>query len=161
MADIPEKMKLETGTMSYQEARDYLAGIASRGSIPGLERIRVLLRMLGDPQDELLFLHIAGTNGKGSVMTFLEQSLICSGYRVGRYVSPSVFAYEEKFRIDNIRISREEIAHYTQQVRSASEQLRSKGLPQPTVFEAETAIAFLYFRDRNCDLVLLETGMGG
>ena len=84
--------------MTYEEAREALARIAGRGNCLGLERMRALLKELGNPQDDLVFIHIAGTNGKGSVMAFLEQILLDSGYRAGRYFSPAVFCYEERIR---------------------------------------------------------------
>ena len=147
--------------MDYQEARTWLENVSKRGSRLGLERMRALVRELSDPQDGLKFVHIAGTNGKGSVLTFLEHTLALAGYRVGRYLSPAVFRYEERFRVDEKEISGEELARLTEILRDACGRMEKRGEELPTIFEVETALAFLFFRRRGCDIVLLETGMGG
>ena len=147
--------------MDYPEARAFLARIEAGGNRLGLESTRILLRELGDPQDKLRFLHIAGTNGKGSVMSFLETMLIHAGYHTGRYLSPAVFSYEEKFRTDGKPITKSELVKYTGQLQDAYSRIERKQLLLPTIFEAETALSFLYFLDCGCDVVLLETGMGG
>ena len=147
--------------MNYKEAREYLAMIASGGSCLGLERIRSLLKELGDPQDKLKFIHIAGTNGKGSVMAFLEQVLIEAGYRTGRYLSPVLFSYEEKIRVNGVCITKDALAQYTARIKNAMDLLAERGKELPTIFEVETVLSFLFFADEGCDLVLLETGMGG
>ena len=82
--------------MDYKETREYLDGINRFGSVLGLESIEALLDKLGNPQDKLRFVHIAGTNGKGSTLAFLSTILMCAGYRTGRYISPAVFSYREK-----------------------------------------------------------------
>ena len=96
--------------MDYNETRKYIQKISSYGSVLGLESIRELLRRLGNPQDQLKFIHIAGTNGKGSTLAFLSTILLESGYRVGRYLSPTVFCYEERFQVDGAQIPEEELA---------------------------------------------------
>ena len=147
--------------MTYQEARKWLAEVSKRGSLLGLDSIRLLLKELGSPQDGLKFIHIAGTNGKGSVMTFLEETLLRAGFRVGRYLSPVLFAYEEKIQVDRTCISKDELTELTAAVREAVKRIEERHEPLPTIFEVETAMAFLYFVKEKCDLVLLETGMGG
>lgn len=147
--------------MNYQEAREYLEHISKRGSLLGLETMRLLLEELGNPQDRLKFIHVAGTNGKGSVMSYLETILIRAGYRVGRYLSPVLFCYEEKIQVNGTYISKEEVAEDVDRIKEAVERLEAKELPLPTIFEVETAMSFLHFLRHNCDLVLLETGMGG
>ncbi len=147
--------------MNYEEALNWMARVSKRGSRPGLDSIRMLLAELGNPQDQLVFVHIAGTNGKGSVMTFLEQTLICAGHRTGRFLSPAVFCREETIRVDGAYIPKETVAGLAQTIQDAMERMEKKGQVLPTIFEAETAMAFLYFQKEKCDLVLLEAGMGG
>ena len=156
-----EKEKGSIMEMNYEQARAYLAGIEAKGNLLGLESVRVLLAELGDPQDRLKFVHIAGTNGKGSAMAFLEQTLQEAGYRAGRYISPSVFAYEEKIRVNGQWIPKEKVAEYVSVIAEAIGRLERASKPLPTIFEVETALSFLYFTDQKCDLVLLEVGMGG
>ena len=147
--------------MTYEEARKYLESIEKKGNRLGLDSMRCLLQELGNPQDHLRFVHIAGTNGKGSVMTYLEQMLLHAGHRTGRYLSPVLTAYEEKIQCAGEWISRDEVAHYTAVIRDAIERLAGKAQPLPTIFEVETAMAFLFFADHHCDPILLECGMGG
>lgn len=131
------------------------------GSVLGLDTIRGLLRELGNPQESLRFIHIAGTNGKGSVLAYTSTILSEAGYRIGRYVSPTVVSYLERIQVDGTWISEEMFAQMTSQVRDAIARLEEAHEPLPTVFEAETAIAFLYFKEVKCDLVVLEAGLGG
>lgn len=147
--------------MNYSEARQYLTEVTKYGSVPGLDSIRELMRRLGNPQDKLKFIHIAGTNGKGSVLAYLSTILKKAGYRTGRYVSPTLFFYRERIQVDGDMIGREDLARLTEIVRDASEDMERDGLAHPTSFETETAVAWLYFVEKNCDIVVLETGMGG
>ena len=147
--------------MDYNETRKYIQKISSYGSVLGLESIRELLRRLGNPQDQLKFIHIAGTNGKGSTLAFLSTILLESGYRVGRYLSPTVFCYEERFQVDGAQIPEEELAACMTVAADAAAEMVLDGWDHPTVFEVETAVAFLYFLRKKCDIVVLETGMGG
>lgn len=147
--------------MNYEEARKYLTEVTKYGSVPGLDSIRELMRRLGNPQDKLKFIHIAGTNGKGSVLAYLSTILKKAGYRTGRYVSPTLFSYRERIQADGEMIGREDLARLTEIVRDASEDMERDGLAHPTSFETETAVAWLYFVEKNCDIVVLETGMGG
>jgi len=147
--------------VTYKEARVYLDEMSKYGSVLGLDTIRGLLRELGNPQDDLKFIHIAGTNGKGSVLAYTSTILSKAGYKTGRYVSPTVISYLEKIQIDGKWISESEFAEITEEIKEAIDRLACKGEPVPTVFEAETAMAFLYFKKQNCDLVVLETGLGG
>ena len=93
--------------MKYQEAMDYIESCAGYGIVPGLENIRELLRRLGNPQDKLKFIHIAGTNGKGSTLAFISEILMENGYKVGRYVSPVIFEYRERFQIQGKPVSKD------------------------------------------------------
>ena len=147
--------------MTYKEARVYLDHVSKYGSVLGLDTIRELLHELGDPQQDLKFIHIAGTNGKGSVLAYISSVLSEAGYRTGRYVSPTVISYLERIQIDGASISEEAFARLTDKAQQAIARMEAAGKPSPTVFEVETAIAFLYFKETYCDYVVLECGMGG
>ena len=147
--------------MTYEEAREYIQTVSKTGSILGLTSIQNLMRELGDVQDKISIIHIAGTNGKGSVGTYLSAGLCEAGYTVGRYTSPAVFSPLEVWQINGEFISEADYADTMSQVKAACDVLVSKGMPHPTAFEVETAVAFLYFYQKKCDYVLLETGMGG
>ena len=147
--------------MTYKEARVYLDEMSKYGSVLGLDTIRGLLHELGDPQDDLKFIHIAGTNGKGSVLAYTSTILSEAGCRTGRYVSPTVMSYLEKIQVDGTWISESDFAQSVEKIKEAIASLKAKGEPLPTLFEAETAMAFLYFRKMHCDMVVLETGLGG
>ncbi len=146
--------------MTYIEAREYIASLTARGIIPGLETIRALCAELGNPQDRVRTIHIAGTNGKGSTGAFISAILQAAKYSVGRYVSPAVSEYREIISINGNYITEEEYANGVLRVRYAIEKLEKRGI-YPTSFEAETALAFLYFSDCSCDYALIECGMGG
>lgn len=147
--------------MNYTEAREYLDNVSASGIILGLDSIRALMEELDNPQDDLRIVHIAGTNGKGSILSYTKNILMDAGYRVGCYSSPSVFGYLERFQIDGERMTESEFPELVRKVKDAADRMTAKGLNHPTVFELETAIAFEYFKERNCDYVMLETGMGG
>lgn len=147
--------------MLYEEARVYLDHVSKYGSVLGLESIKSLLGELANPQNDLKFIHIAGTNGKGSILAELSGILTSAGYRVGRYCSPTVLDYLERFQVDGVEMTKEDYARLTEQVKQAAERGIQKGSRQPTAFEIETAIAFLYFKEKKCDYVVLETGLGG
>ena len=147
--------------MTYKEARVYLDRVSKYGSVLGLGAIRKLLCELGNPETDLKFIHIAGTNGKGSVLAYTSTILSEAGYRVGRYISPTVVSYLERIQVDGRWISEDTFAGLTNMVQNAIARIEAAGDASPTVFEVETAIAFLYFREMNCDLVVLECGLGG
>lgn len=153
--------------LNYQEATDYIKNIERAGSDYGIERMRELLTLLSDPDDKLKFIHVAGTNGKGSVTAYLTSVLKEAGYKVGTYNSPSVFCYNERWLIDGKPLEDKDVARYLTIVRETIENeqnLRAAlGLDkfQPTAFEIETAIAFLAFYEKECDVCVLETGLGG
>lgn len=146
--------------LTYEQARDFLAEAGKKGSILGLSTMEQLMETLHFSY-ELPVIHLAGTNGKGSVGAYLQSILLEAGYRVGRYTSPAVFEELEVFRINGRNITREDYARMMSQVKNACDILVSKGGPSPTAFEIETALAFLYFAEEKVDVVLLETGMGG
>ncbi len=131
------------------------------GIVPGLDSIRELCARLGNPQKELKFVHIAGTNGKGSTSAFISSALMAAGYRVGRYISPVIFEYRERIQVNDKMISRKSMCDILERIKKVCEEMVAEGLPHPTSFEIETAMGFLYFVEKKCDIVVLETGMGG
>lgn len=147
--------------MKYQEAMEYIDACGAYGIVPGLGNITELLKRLGNPQEELKFIHIAGTNGKGSTLGFVSTILAECGYKVGRYVSPTIFEYRERFQIQGKSISKAEVGRLMEVVAFHADAMEQEGLPHPTPFEIETAMAFVLFAERACDFVVLETGMGG
>lgn len=147
--------------MNYKEALEYIDQAGNSCIVPGLDSIRELCGRLGDPQKELSFVHIAGTNGKGSVAAYLASVLKEGGYRVGRYSSPSVFHRRECIQVNNSMITKESLCRLTERIKEVCDGMTAQGLPHPTPFERETALGFLYFMEKKCDIVVLETGMGG
>lgn len=147
--------------MNERDALNYIESISGQGIVPGLENIRELCRRLGDPQNELKFVHIAGTNGKGSVSSYIASVLKTAGYRVGRYISPVIFDYRERIQTGGRPITKEALGRLMEQVKTVCDGMVAEGKNQPTPFEVETALGFLYFKEKNCDIVVLETGMGG
>lgn len=147
--------------MNYQEAMEYIENCAGYGIMPGLETINELLRRLEHPENSLKFIHIAGTNGKGSTLAFVSEALSTNGYKVGRYVSPTIFEYRERFQIQGKPISKAQVARLMTEVSVHADAMSEEGFSHPTPFEIETAMAFLLFAEKNCDFVVLETGMGG
>ena len=143
--------------MNYQEALDYIHSVCWKGSRPGLERTAELTERLGRPQDGLKFIHVAGTNGKGSTSAMLASILQKAGYRVGLYTSPFILRFNERMRIDGQDIPDEELAEITELVKPHADAMADT----PTEFELITAIALCYFAKHRCDYVVLEVGMGG
>lgn len=139
--------------MNYNEALDYIHSLQVFGSIPGLERISKLLEKLSNPQDKLKFIHVAGTNGKGSVCTMLSEIYNAAGYKTGLYTSPYVVDFRERIQLGGKYIEKEDLARLCQSVKDTGIQV--------TEFEFITALAFLYYAEQGCDLVILETGLGG
>ena len=143
--------------MTYKEALDYIHSIDWRGSRPGLSRITELMERLGNPQDKLRFIHVAGTNGKGSVCAMISSILRAQGYRVGLFTSPYIRYFNERMSVDGVPIPDEELAFCTGFVRDFAETMEDP----PTEFELMTAVGMVYFLRQNCDVVVLETGLGG
>ena len=143
--------------MNYKESQIYIAEKNSLGIIPGLDNVLGLLHALGNPQLRVPALHIAGTNGKGSIMSFVEHVLIRAGLKVGRYISPTLVEYRERWTINGVMPEEETVAELMTRIRGAEELLPGK----PTAFETETALAFLWFAEQDCDVMLIECGMGG
>ncbi len=143
--------------MNAEQAIEYIHSKFWKGSIPGLERIKILLEKMGNPQDSLKFVHIAGTNGKGSTAAMTASILRKAGYRTGLYTSPYIYRFHERIQIDGEQISDEDLVAVTEYVKPLSESMAET----PTEFELVCAIAFEYFKRKNCDIVVLEVGMGG
>ena len=147
--------------MTYEETMDWIQQIGKSGIILGLDRMEELLNRLGRPEQDLKMIHVAGTNGKGSVCTFIAAILEAAGYKVGRYISPTLYDYRERIQINGIYIEPEALAEGMSEIREICEAMAAEGLEAPTVFEVETALGFWYFKKNGCDFVVLETGMGG
>ena len=143
--------------MDYQEALQYISSVNWKGCVPGLERITKLLEKLGNPQDSLKFVHIGGTNGKGSTAAFVSNILRQAGYKTGLFISPYIEVFNERMQINNRNISDEELAQITTEIRPFADEMEDA----PTEFELNTAIAMVYFRKNHCDIAVLEVGMGG
>lgn len=143
--------------MNYTQALEYIHSVNWTFCKPGLERIRALCAALGNPQDDLRFIHVAGTNGKGSFCAMVSTILRQAGYRTGCFTSPYIRVFNERMVVDGEMISEDELAELTAVVQPIAEAMTDK----PTEFELITAIGFLYFRRHHCDVVVLEAGMGG
>ena len=155
--------------MTYQEAREFIDRSNQYGSKLGLTTITELLRRLGNPQDNLKIIHVAGTNGKGSTTAFISSILASEGYRVGRYISPAVFTYCERVQIsykenDEIvteYITEQGVAETIQTIKPICEAMLKEGLEHPTSFEIETAMGILYLSQQQVDYAVIEVGLGG
>lgn len=143
--------------MNKEEALDYIHSINWTFCKPGLERIGELANRLGNPQNSLKFIHVAGTNGKGSFCSMLSSVLVKQGYRVGLYTSPYITCFNERMQINGFPISDRELTEITEKIRPIADSMRDK----PTEFELVTAIALEYFSRHKCDYVVLECGLGG
>ncbi len=147
--------------MNYQECLSWIAGIERGGSNYGLERERELLDLLGSPDKDLNIVHIAGTNGKGSVCAYLTSIFVASCKTVGTYNSPSIYAYTERFNKNGEPIAGKRLAEVMTKVRDIIENEQKVREFKPTAFEIETATALQLFKEEGCDIVVLETGLGG
>ena len=143
--------------MNYTEALEYIHGISWTFCKLGLERIGELCERLGHPENKLKFIHVAGTNGKGSTSAMLDSILRAAGYKTGLYTSPFIRVFNERMRVNGENIGNGELAELTEYIKPIAEQMEDK----PTEFELITALAFEYFARHNCDVVILEAGMGG
>lgn len=148
--------------MNYLEAREYLIEAGkSRGMVLGLDSMRQLMARLGNPQDQVRYVHIAGTNGKGSTAAYIEQILIYAGYRTGKYTSPAVFDFREQYQVNGKWIEEDKAAWYITEIARAADWMEAQGYGRPTSFEQETALALCYFAGEHCDIAVLECGLGG
>ena len=147
--------------MNYHEALAYINDKDKYGSRLGLDSIGMLLDYLENPHRGLKYIHIAGTNGKGSTSAYISQMLKAAGYRVGLFTSPYLEEFTERIQINNQDIPQDDLARITDIVRLAADKMVSKGFEHPTTFEIVTAIAFVYFKEEELDYVVLEVGLGG
>ncbi len=143
--------------MTAEQAIAYIHSVFWKGSIPGLERTQELLEKMGNPQDSLKYVHIAGTNGKGSTAAMTASILRKAGYRTGLYTSPYIYRFHERIQIDGEQISDEDLVAVTEYVKPLADSMEQA----PTEFELVCCIAFEYFKRKKCDIVVLEVGMGG
>lgn len=146
--------------MNYNEALNFIHSRDKFGSRPGMERIEALCKAFDNPQDKLKYVHVAGTNGKGSTCYMIASVLSESGYKVGLFTSPFVVDFRERIQINGEMISQEDLAEIISEVKPVVEKLSKQGI-EPTEFEIITITAFLYFLRKNCDIVVLEVGLGG
>lgn len=147
--------------MNYKEALDYIENTLKFGSILGLDRIKAILKEMGNPQDSLKIIHVAGTNGKGSVCAMITEMLMQAGYKVGLFISPHIEDFRERIQVNREYISEDDIVVETKKVKSVIETLVSNGMDQPTEFEIVTAMMFSYFKRMNLDYAVIEVGLGG
>lgn len=143
--------------MNYDEALTYIHSVCWKGTIPGLSRTQELLKRMGNPERKLKFVHIAGTNGKGSTAAMTASILRKAGYCTGLYTSPFLFRFNERMNVDGLDIADQELAEITEFVKPHAEAMAE----HPTEFELVTAIAMEYFARHRCDIVVLEVGLGG
>lgn len=147
--------------MNYQESLKYIEETHKFGIRLGLDNMTKLLELLGNPQDKLKIIHVAGTNGKGSTCSFITSILKEAGYKVGLYTSPFLETFTERIRVNGENIPKEDVARIVTLIREKIEQMVSEGYSYPTEFEIVTTMAFYYYCEQNVDFVALEVGLGG
>lgn len=143
--------------MNAEQAIAYIHSVCWKGSIPGLGRTQELLEKMGNPEKKLKFVHIAGTNGKGSTAAMTASILSKAGYRTGLYTSPYIYRFHERIQVDGVEISDEDLTEITEYVKPLADSMAQS----PTEFELVCCIAFEYFYRKKCEIVVLEVGMGG
>lgn len=147
--------------MNREEAINFIDNSKKFGSKLGLERIKKLCELLGNPQDKLKFIHIAGTNGKGSTSLYIHNALVDAGYKTGLYTSPFIYEFNERIQINGTTIPDDDLTEIMSTVADSVKIMTDEGYEHPTEFELITATAFLYFEKEKCDAVVLEVGLGG
>ena len=143
--------------MTAQEAIAFIESVSWKGTVPGLSRTFGLLELMGNPQKDLKYVHVAGTNGKGSTCAMVSSVLRKAGYRVGLYTSPHIYCFNERIQIDGENITDEELASVTEYVKPLAQSMQEC----PTEFELVFCIALECFKRRGCDIIVTEVGMGG
>ncbi len=143
--------------MNAVQAIEYIHSVCWKGSIPGLGRTNTLLQKMGNPHKQLKYVHIAGTNGKGSTAAMTASILRKAGYRTGLYTSPYIYQFGERMQVDGQMISDEELVDIVEYVKPLADSMAES----PTEFELVSCIAFEFFKRKQCDIVVLEVGMGG
>lgn len=146
--------------MTYEQALESIHSLLTFGSRPGLDRMRRFLKELGDPQDKLKYIHVAGTNGKGSVCALLSSVLVAAGYKTGLFISPYITDFRERIQINNRMVDREVLTGAVERTLPVLKRLNEQGVVI-TEFEYVNALQFLIHAEAECDIVVLETGMGG
>jgi len=146
--------------MNYVEAVSWLDGFSRFGVKLGLERITCLCKRFGKPQDSYRVIHVGGTNGKGSVCHFIGSVLRSAGYKTGVYISPHLQKFTERITIDGEEIAEDDVVALVKKLKPVVEELKKDG-DSPTYFEIVTAMAFLYFKEKNVDFAVVEVGLGG
>ena len=146
--------------MTYQEALDKIHSLNKFGSRPGLDRVKRLLKDMGNPQDDVRYIHVAGTNGKGSVCAMVSSVLKSAGYKTGLFISPFITDFTERIQINSAPIPQSDLAELTEYVFSFVDKLNKEDIII-TEFEFVTALCFEYFKREKVDLAVLETGLGG
>lgn len=147
--------------MTYEEALQYIHGTLKFGSKLGLKNITNLLYFMGNPHKKLKYIHVGGTNGKGSVTSMITSILKQQGYKVGMYTSPYIEEFTERIQINGRHIEEKQLARITQWIQGIIQKMTAQGYAHPTEFEVVTAIAFQYYCEQACDFVVLEVGLGG
>lgn len=153
----------------FEQAINYLdtlpvfspAAIADKTQVMALDQLNILLERLDHPENKLKFVHVGGTNGKGSTCAFLRQILTHAGYKTGSFTSPELYRITERIRINGEEISKEDFGRLMQIVIHKVEEMKEEGLKSPSPFEIVLAMGFLYYLEQNCDIVILEVGLGG
>ncbi len=146
--------------MNYDEALKKIHSLLSFGSRPGLDRVRTLLERMGNPQDKLKYIHVAGTNGKGSVCAMLSSVLVEAGYKTGLFISPYITDFRERIQINNKMIDKQTLTDAVEKTFPLVQQLNDEGVII-TEFEYVNSLQFYIHANAGCDIVVLETGMGG
>lgn len=147
--------------MTYKESLNYIHSLNRFGIKPGLERINALLKRLGNPEEKLKCIHIAGTNGKGSTSTALANIMIAEGKKTGLFISPFVVNFRERIQINGEYIKEKDLANLTYEISKIVPEVEKELEDNITEFEFITALMFAYFKEQNCDVVILEVGLGG
>ncbi len=147
--------------MNREEVMNFIDSSKKFGSRPGLLRIKKLCELLGNPQDKIKFIHIAGTNGKGSTSLYIHNFLSDAGHKTGLYTSPFIYEFNERIQINGESIPDDELVKIMSVVAEKVDIMTHQGYEHPTEFELITAAAFLYFEREKCDIVVLEVGLGG
>lgn len=147
--------------MNYQQALDFILGTPNIGEVEGRSVMEALMNELGNPQKTLKFVHIAGTNGKGSTAAFTASILRSAGYKTGLYTSPFIQRFNERIQVNGEQIPDDALAEITGNIAEAADRVQNTGLRRPTIFELITALGFCWFAQCSCDIVVLEVGLGG
>lgn len=152
---------MKNNKMSYEEAREYISNACKFGMNFGLDRTVKILELLGNPHKKVKFIHVGGTNGKGSTSSIINSILIEAGFKVGMYTSPYLEEFEERIQINRQNISKESLALVISEVKDVIDKVREYDLGEPTEFEIITCAMFLYFYKENIDIGIIEVGLGG